>query len=217
MFNQEGVHSGPNQTRDKRKSDPMANFNLQTSPGHLLRRAQQYADDLYKSSVGAGGPTPRQFAVLHTVSQDEGLSQTDLVRRTGIDRSTLADMIARLTKKGLLARQRTKTDARANAVKLTAAGKKVLTSATSKVIAAETKALAMLPKTKQSGFIQALTAYAEELDKIEAEAMAPKRKPAAKKAPAKKAPAKKAAKKKAPAKKAPAKKKAAGRKRATKR
>ena len=194
----------------------MANFNLQKSPGHLLRRAQQYADDLYKSEVGSTGPTPRQFAVLHTVAQDEGLSQTDLVRRTGIDRSTLADMIARLTKKGLLARQRTKTDARANAVKLTAAGKKMLTTAEGKVNAAETKALNMLPKTQQAGFMKALQSYAEALDKIEAEAMAPRRAPAkkkaAKKAPAKKkaAPAKKKAAKKAPAKKkaAPAKKKA---------
>lgn len=198
----------------------MANFDLKKSPGHLLRRAQQYADDLYKSEVGAAGPTPRQFAVLHTVAQDEGLSQTDLVRRTGIDRSTLADMIARLTKKGLLARQRTKTDARANAVKLTAAGKKMLTSAQTKVIKAEEKALSMLPKTQQAGFMKALQSYAEALDKIEAEAMAPRRAPA-KKAPAKKAPAKKkVAAKKAPAKKAPAKKapakKAPAKKRATK-
>lgn len=192
----------------------MAKFNLKTSPGHLLRRAQQYADDLYKSGVGSGGPTPRQFAVLHTVAQDEGLSQTDLVRRTGIDRSTLADMIARLTKKGLLARQRTKTDARANAVKLTAAGKKMLNAAEGKVMTAETKALSMLPKTQQGAFLKALQSYAEALDKIEAEAMAPRR------APAKKAPAKKRAAKKAPAKKAPAKKRAAkkapAKKRATK-
>ncbi|WOI53397.1 MarR family winged helix-turn-helix transcriptional regulator [Parvularcula sp. LCG005] len=179
----------------------MADFTLETSPGHLLRRAQQYADDLYKSEVGKTGPTPRQFAVLHTVSNDEGLSQTDLVRRTGIDRSTLADMIARLTKQGLLARQRTKDDARANSVKLTAAGKKMLSGAMSKVVSAEQKALGMLPASQQTAFIKMLKAYAEALDKIEAEAMAPKRRPAAKKA-AKKAPAKKATKKKAATKKA---------------
>ncbi len=196
----------------------MANFSLQQSPGHLLRRAQQFADDLYKNEVGASGPTPRQFAVLHTVAADEGLSQTDLVRRTGIDRSTLADMIARLTKKGLLARQRTKDDARANAVRLTAAGKKLLTTSEAKVIKAEEKALSMLPKSQQAGFIKTLKAYAEALDKIEAEMMAPKRAPATKKA-TKKAPAKKATKKKTAAKKAPAKKaaKKAPAKKATKR
>ena len=186
----------------------MADFSLQQSPGHLLRRAQQYADDLYKNHVGKDGPTARQFTVLHTVSEEEGLSQTDLVRRTGIDRSTLADMIARLTKKGYLARQRTKDDARANAVKLTAAGRKVLGGASSKVMKAEEEALSMLPKTQQASFMKNLKAYADALDKIEAEQMAPKRQPAAKKAPAKKAPAKKAAAKKAPAKKATAKREA---------
>ena len=184
----------------------MADFSLSQSPGHLLRRAQQYADDLYKNHVGKDGPTARQFTVLHTVSEEEGLSQTDLVRKTGIDRSTLADMIARLTKKGYLARQRTKDDARANSVKLTASGRKVLNGAATKVMKAEEEALSMLPKTQQASFMKNLKAYADALDKIEAEQMAPKRQPAAKKAPAKKAPAKKAAAKKAPAKKTAAKK-----------
>ena len=183
----------------------MADFALQQSPGHLLRRAQQYADDLYKKEVGATGPTPRQFTVLHTVAMDEGLSQTDLVRRTGIDRSTLADMIARLTKKGYLARQRTKDDARANAVKLTAQGRKIMKAAETKVMKAEEDALSMLPKTQQSSFMKNLRAYAEALDKIEAEAMAPKRQPATKaaaKKTTKKAPAKKTRAKKTRAKKA---------------
>jgi len=195
----------------------MASYALEKSPGHLLRRAQQYADDLYKKEVGSGGLTARQFTVLHAISEKEGLSQTDLVRRTGIDRSTLADMIARLTSKGYVARQRTKDDARANSVKLTAAGKKILSSHIAKVTKAETAALGLLPKTQQGAFMKALTAYAEALDKIEAELMAPKRpakKAAKKKAPAKKA-AKKVAKKKAPAKKA-AKKKAPAKKAAKK-
>lgn len=139
-------------------------FNLKSSPGHLLRRAQQYAHDLYAAEVGADGPTPRQFEVLHTVAQNEGLSQTDLVRSTGIDRSTLADMIARMIKKGHLSRQRTKDDARANAVSITASGKRVLQGAMNAVTRAETAALNVLPKAQQSGFMKALAAYAEALD-----------------------------------------------------
>lgn len=99
-------------------------FDLSDSPGHLLRRAQQYAFDLFSKEIGDSRLTPRQFAVLLTVQQNEGLSQTDLVKRTGIDRSTLADMISRLINRKLLSRTRTKADARANSVKITAAGKK---------------------------------------------------------------------------------------------
>lgn len=163
----------------------MASFSLKSSPGHLLRRAQQYAHDLYANEVGADGPTPRQFEVLHTVAQNEGLSQTDLVRSTGIDRSTLADMIARMIKKGLLSRARTKEDARANAVSITAAGRKLLSGAMSAVTRAENQALNVLPKTQQGAFMKALTAYAEALDAMDEpapERKAPvKRKKAAKK------------------------------------
>ncbi|HOP19225.1 MAG TPA: MarR family winged helix-turn-helix transcriptional regulator [Parvularculaceae bacterium] len=174
-------------------------FSLKNSPGHLLRRAQQYANDLYAKEVGASGPTPRQFEVLYAVSQNEGLSQTDLVHQTGIDRSTLADMIARMLKKGLLSRKRTKDDARANAVSITPAGKRMLSSAMTSVNKAESATLAVLPKTQQTAFMKALSAYAEALDKLEAAAPAAPvkrgRKAAAKKAPAKKKAAKRATKK----------------------
>ena len=70
--------------------------------------------------------TPRQYAVLLTVAQNEGLNQTQLVELTGIDRSTLADVVRRMLKKGLLQRRRTRDDARAYAVKLTDEGRKVL-------------------------------------------------------------------------------------------
>ena len=76
-----------------------------------------------------GDLTPRQLAVLVTVAQNEGLSQTGLVDRTGIDRSTLADIVRRMQKKGLLQRRRTKEDARAYAVKLTEEGRRVLRAA----------------------------------------------------------------------------------------
>ncbi|MEM9123750.1 MAG: helix-turn-helix domain-containing protein, partial [Pseudomonadota bacterium] len=95
-------------------------FDLSDSPGHLLRRAQQYSYDLFSKEIGDSNLTPRQFAVLLTVEQNEGLSQTDLVRKTGIDRSTLADMISRLIKRNLLVRKRTEEDARANSVRITA-------------------------------------------------------------------------------------------------
>lgn len=169
-------------------------YSLKSSPGHLLRRAQQYAHDLYSKEVGGSGPTPRQYEVLHVVARNEGLSQTDLVRHTGIDRSTLADMIARMMKKGLLSRKRTKEDARANAVSITAAGKRMLNNAASKVTKSDNAVLAVLPKTQQTAFVKALKAYAEALDKMEDAAATPKKKATKRKT------TRKAAKKKAPAK-----------------
>jgi DNA-binding MarR family transcriptional regulator len=64
--------------------------------------------------------------VLTTVAENAGLSQTGIVDKTGIDRSTLADIVRRLSKKGLLQRRRTKADARAYAVRLTDEGEELL-------------------------------------------------------------------------------------------
>ena len=55
---------------------------------------------------------------------NDGKSQTELVKITGIDRSTLADLVARLMAQGYVQRRRTKEDARTNSVRLTPHGKK---------------------------------------------------------------------------------------------
>jgi len=136
-------------------------FDLQTSPGHLLRRAQQFANDLYTQEVGPDGLTPRQFAVLHAVELHEGISQTQLVRETGIDRSTLADMISRMLRKDLLARKRTEDDARANSVRITPAGRKALRAAMPAVTKSEQKILEILPSRVRGEFTKGLSLIAQ--------------------------------------------------------
>ena len=60
--------------------------------------------------------TKQQFTLLCALEQNDGASQTTLVEITGIDRSTLAEMVRRMLEKGLLSRERTEEDQRANAV-----------------------------------------------------------------------------------------------------
>ena len=97
---------------------------LDRSPVHLLHRASSGRRFVFAMGVETNDLTARQLAVLLAVADNEGLSQTDLVERTGVDRSTLADIVKRLKGKGLLQRKRTKEDARAYAVKLTEEGRK---------------------------------------------------------------------------------------------
>ena len=129
---------------------------LEKSPIHLLHRAGQCAGDIFQNEMIDGGLTPRQFAVLYTVAHNEGLSQTNLVERTGIDRSTLADIIRRMLKKGLLQRRRTKEDARAYAVKLTEEGWRMLKSAEPLARKVDDKILAVLTSQERDRFVQDL-------------------------------------------------------------
>ncbi len=137
---------------------------LADSPSHLMHRALQLALDIYAEEAGDGGPTQRQFAVMEAVSVKAGLTQTDLVRATGIDRSTLADLVARMTTKGLLTRERSSLDARAMAVRLSAEGQAMLDAARPKVEAADKRIMGLLPKTKRDGFLDMLADLAAAAD-----------------------------------------------------
>jgi DNA-binding MarR family transcriptional regulator len=96
---------------------------------HLLHRAGQLAEDIFSRSIGDLGITARQYVVLSVVEGLDDPSQTTLSEISGIDRSTLADIVRRLVERGLLMRRRTLIDARMYAVRITPQGKSVLEKA----------------------------------------------------------------------------------------
>lgn len=174
-----------------------AHFDLALSPGHLLHRAQQFAADRFNEATGGIQITQRQFAVLTAVAEEEGLTQTQLVKVTGIDRSTLAELVARMTSKGLLLREKAPGDARANAVRFTDEGRKLYETALEGAKAADDAILSALPKSKRSSFVESLTRIARtiELDKETLKEEAKKAKKAVEKQAEKKKKAKKKKKK----------------------
>ena len=94
-----------------------------THVAQLLHRALQRADSVFAQSVGTHALTRSQFEVLDAVKQSGGgVTQSALVELTGTDRSSMADLVARLVKRGWLRRRRADHDKRANAVQLTAKG-----------------------------------------------------------------------------------------------
>ena len=138
---------------------------LDKSPSHLLHRALQRALDIYAETAGPTAVTQRQFAVLAAVAAREGLTQADLVRSTGIDRSTLAELVARMLGKGLIARERSNEDGRANTVSLTDKGRSALAEAQPRAHAADQAILKLVPSGKRGGFLAALRALAAERPK----------------------------------------------------
>ena len=128
--------------------------------------------------------TQRQFAVLTAVADEEGLTQTQLVRATGIDRSTLAELVARMAAKGLLLRERAPGDARANSVRFTDEGRKLYETALAGAKAADEAILSALPKGKRANFVESLTRIARTIE-LDDEALKAEAKKARKKAEAK--------------------------------
>jgi MarR family transcriptional regulator, temperature-dependent positive regulator of motility len=100
---------------------------LMRSPLHLLHRASQLVEDLFAASVGNQHQvTPRQFMMLLFIADRPGLSLTELVQATGVDRTTVADLIVRLHQRGLVRRDRSDRDARAYTLSLTPVGEDLL-------------------------------------------------------------------------------------------
>lgn len=139
---------------------------LGRSPLHMLHRAGQCAGDIFHGEMQYGDLTPRQYAVLLTVAANEGISQTGLVDKTGVDRSTLADIVRRMLKKGLLQRRRTKEDARAYAVRLTEDGRRMLRDAEPVTERVDDRILAAIPIKQRDQFMDNLGLIVEALGKM---------------------------------------------------
>lgn len=170
----------------KESSTTPEDYRLSGSPAHLLRRTQQFASDIFARAGLGDFVTLRQSVLLAGIAEQEGRSQADLVRATGIDRSTLADMMARMEKKGLIVRGAAAADGRAKLVKLTSAGRARLAEALPVMQQADAALLEALPRAKRRAFLDTLgmlsEAAAEAEERLISEAKAVKRKAKAQKA-----------------------------------
>ncbi|MCX4766370.1 winged helix DNA-binding protein [Streptomyces sp. NBC_01275] len=96
----------------------MAAVDLGSHPGHLARRLQQAHYLLWNTMVSEEITSP-QFAVLNALVAEPGLDQRTVGERVGLDRSTVAEVISRLDRRGLLGKVRDPQDGRRFLLRLT--------------------------------------------------------------------------------------------------
>ncbi|MFJ3617105.1 MarR family winged helix-turn-helix transcriptional regulator [Streptomyces iakyrus] len=101
----------------------MAAADLTTHPGHLARRLQQAHYLLWNAMVSEEITSP-QFAVLNTLVAEPGLDQRTVGERVGLDRSTIAEVISRLSRRSLLDKVRDPQDGRRSLLHLTEEGER---------------------------------------------------------------------------------------------
>jgi DNA-binding MarR family transcriptional regulator len=133
---------------------------------HLIHRVGQTLDEVFTDRVktlqlaSSHELTSRQYVVLGIVDEFGSRSQTFICERSGIDRSTLADIVGRMVKRGLLHRKRSREDARAYSVNLTDAGKRLLDEA--KAASAVTEAFVL----ERLGSASAVKQFIASLEKL---------------------------------------------------
>jgi DNA-binding MarR family transcriptional regulator len=126
---------------------------VNSSTLHLLHRVHQCAGELFQSHMNGLDVTTTQYTVLVAAQEKDGLSQQDIINTTGIDRSTVSQVVQLLIRKGLLKRRRTRHDARAYSVSLTDAGRDVLKASEPIVGRIEEVLVEALPAARAKVFV----------------------------------------------------------------
>jgi DNA-binding MarR family transcriptional regulator len=134
----------------------LAEFDLDTVPGYLIRRCNQRAEEIFSSTVGADKPTRQQVAILFAAIQNPGASQAELGNAVGTDKNTLARIIGMLVERGLLARERSGSDAREYKITATPAAVKLLESLLPAFGRVQEQLLASVPEAQRAQFIACL-------------------------------------------------------------
>ena len=104
--------------------------------GVELRIAQVLADRVF-GQVNDPKMAPGHFTVLSLIHLNPGINQSALAKCMYLDRSTMVPILDQFEKKGWLKRREKANDRRAYALHLTAAGKKTLAQAETRVEALE--------------------------------------------------------------------------------
>ncbi|WP_051939482.1 MarR family winged helix-turn-helix transcriptional regulator [Phaeacidiphilus oryzae] len=93
--------------------------------GHLIRVAQQVHTRLWTELV-PGELTAPQYAVLVALAEEPGMDQRTLGERASLDKATMAELIGRLVRRGLVLRRRDPADGRRNLLAPSPAGAELL-------------------------------------------------------------------------------------------
>lgn len=135
-------------------------------PGHLARRFQQIAVSVFHAKVEASGCdlTPVQYAALLAIHDHPDVDQVTLAGLIAYDRATIAGVIDRLERKGLVTRTVSGSDRRARALRITEDGVLTLQSIQPAVDAAQHEMLSGLSGAEAEQFMQLLRKAIEALN-----------------------------------------------------
>jgi DNA-binding MarR family transcriptional regulator len=131
-------------------------FPLATRPGFLIRRLHQIHLSLFAEECSSFNVTPVQYSILTAVEVQPGLEQAALAREVGVDRATLANVVARLAARKLVRRRQGQRDRRLKHVHPTAAGQRLLAQIEGPARRAHQRTVDALKPAERERFIKAL-------------------------------------------------------------
>ena len=107
----------------------------------LLRHAWYGLNQAFRRRIAHLGITPDQFTVMRTLLESGGITQSELTEQMSSDPNTVASLLERMEKSGLLERRAHEKDRRAHRLDLQADGKRKYQKAREVAIALQTEVL----------------------------------------------------------------------------
>jgi len=116
--------------------------------GYQLRLAQLWVFHDFEEHVGVLGVSPGRVGVLALIEANPGVTQGELARAVGLDRSTMVPLLDGLEKRGILERRRG-VDRRTNGLWLTPSGRRMLVEVKRRIGAHEERIAARLSRAER--------------------------------------------------------------------
>ncbi len=129
---------------------------LACRPGFLVRRLHQIHLALFVEECSAFNVTPVQYSIMTVANEQPGLDQAALAYAVGVDRTTLANVVARLETRKLLRRTQGRTDRRLKNVTLTLQGRRLLAKMAEAALRAHERTVSALPPDERESFLRSL-------------------------------------------------------------
>ena len=150
----------PTNRRDGTAATPAGHLDeatLHRVLGYQLAQATIVTTAVFVSQVGEPYELrPVEYTILALIGQNPGGSPAQLAKALAVTAPNITMWIDRLEGRGLVVRQRSDTDKRAQQLQLTARGRSLVTTATERVLAAEREALADLSEGERTILIELL-------------------------------------------------------------
>lgn len=134
---------------------------LSDRPGHLIRRLHQIHVAMFLEECAAYSLTPVQYAVMTVLALRPGLDQISIASEAAIDRTNVADVLARLEERGIVSREVSPADRRMKLAVLTDEGARITRDMEAAMQRAQERFLAPLPADQRAGFMKHLTELVE--------------------------------------------------------
>ena len=91
-------------------------------PGFLIRRLHQLHCSLFVEETRGHDITPVQYSLMTALGVRGELEQNSLALEIGLERSSVAEVVPRLQRRGLVDRRRSREDGRVKLIRLTPKG-----------------------------------------------------------------------------------------------